>query len=788
MSVRDEEKSKEQLLAELCTLREQVVRLEAGEIQRQHTEEALRVAKEHAETIISSSLDMIIAVDEHRRITEFNTAAEKVFGYRKAEVLGQSVDILYENPAQGEHIYERVLATGGGTAEVRNKTKDGKPFDACLKASVLRNGKGYVVGLMGILRDVSERKHTHEVQARLTAILEGTTDCVGISIPGGRMVYLNRAGRRLLGISEEEALSGINVLHFHPEWVRIQLSEIVPTLIRNGQWSGETAILTRDGREIPVSQTIIAHKDSDGLVQFFSTIIRDISTQKETESALRESEEKYRDLVENISEMIYIVDTGGMVIYVSPVVTSIGAYTPEEVVGRPFAEFIHPDDLSGLMEDFQRTIAGELRPSEFRVRKKSGQFLWGRSASRPIIRNGEVLGLRGVLTDVSENKRVEEALRESEQRYRNLFENANDAIATFTLDSVLTSFNRGAERMLGWSREEVIGQHARELSTPASMRLAEERTLRFLAGDKPASSTFEAELIHKDGHIIPVEARTRAIRDRKGQPIGFQGSYRDISAKKTLERQRGDFLAMLAHDVKNPLAAILGYVDLLQQEAAGQSTSSEEEFVQRIRDNAQTTLSLITNYLDLARLEAGAFVLQKRLQPVDAILQRVVQQYAGVAQRHHVTITLDVVEKLPLVFSDAMALERVFSNLVRNALKFTPETGNVTVRAQRWSQVRETGENRHSPLPTHGHDDGVVVEVIDTGPGIAPGEIPFLFQKYRHTTPARNQDGSGLGLFIVKTFVEAHGGHVEVENTFGSGVCFRVILPTDSSPEGTIHS
>src|SRR5262245_37354107 len=332
MSVRDEEKSKEQLLAELCNLREQVVRLEASEIQRRHTEEALRVAKEHAETIISSSLDMIIAVDEHLRITEFNTAAEKAFGYRKAEVLGQSVDILYENPAQGEHIYERVLATGGVTAEVRNKMKDGKPFDACLKASVLRNGKGYVVGLMGILQDVSERKHTHEVQARLTAILEGTTDCVGISIPGGRMVYLNRAGRRLLGIDEEEALSKINVLHFHPEWVRIQLSEILPTLICNGQWSGETAILTRDGREIPVSQTVLAHKDSAGLVQFFSTIIRDISTQKETESALRESEEKYRDLVENISEMIYIVDAGGMVTYISPVVTSLGAYTPEEVV------------------------------------------------------------------------------------------------------------------------------------------------------------------------------------------------------------------------------------------------------------------------------------------------------------------------------------------------------------------------------------------------------------------------------------------------------------------------
>ena len=144
------------------------------------------------------------------------------------------------------------------------------------------------------------------------------------------------------------------------------------------------------------------------------------------------------------------------------------------------------------------------------------------------------------------------------------------------------------------------------------------------------------------------------------------------------------------------------------------------------------------------------------------------------------TITLDIVEKLPSLTADGMALERVFSNLVRNALKFTPETGHITVRAHRWAKHGEVSDDRRTPLPYHVHDEGVIVEVIDTGPGIAPGDIPFLFQKYRHTTPARNQDGTGLGLFIVKTFIEAHGGSVEVESTFGRGVCFRVILPVES--------
>jgi PAS domain S-box-containing protein len=344
---------------------------------------------------------------------------------------------------------------------------------------------------------------------------------------------------------------------------------------------------------------------------------------------------------------------------------------------------------------------------------------------------------------------------------------------------VVTSINGGAERMSGWSRDEVVGHHVSKITTPASVALVEERTRRFLAGDKPKSSTFEAELIHKDGHIVPVEARTRAIRDRHGNPIGFQGVYRDISAKKALEKQREDFLAMLAHDIKNPLTAILGYVDLLNQLFPTNSATPERDFLVRIRDNALTINSLIANYLDLARAEAGQLTLQKSTLPLSPFLKGIVEQYMGIAQRHHLTLTLELGENLPPLKADRMALERVFTNLVRNALKFTPETGRITVTARQWQHrngpngTTAGGTTESSSLT----QQGVVVEVSDTGPGIAPDDIPLLFQKYRRTNASRNQEGTGLGLFIVKTMVEAHGGRVEVESQLGSGSCFRVILP-----------
>lgn len=775
-----ESQTREELLQEVRELRARVTELEAAAIARQKAEAALRSAKEYAETLINSSLDMIVAVGANRRITEFNPAAEKVFGYTKAEVIGQPVDMLCDETNPGNELNVQIAATGRYIGEVRNKRKNGELFDVHLEAALVRDAEGKPAGVMGISRDITDRKQVEEEQARLTTILEATPDLVGITALNGDILYLNRAGRRIIGVDEDEPVASIgNGSAYQPEWVRRRFRDILPTLLREGVWSGELGIRSREGREIPLSQVILGHKGTDGVVKFFSTIARDISEQKRIDAALRESEEKYRDLVENISDIIYTVDAVGTLTYMSPVVNHLGGFTSKEVTGRPFAEFIHPEDLPALLESFQQTLTGDLAPSEFRVLRKAGDYIWVRSASRLIVRNGEVVGLRGILTDITERKRTEDALRESEQRYRNLFDNASDAIASFTLDAVVTSFNGGAERMLGWSRNEIVGHHAGKVSTPASIALTEDRTRRFLAGDKPKSATFEAELIHKDGRIIPVEARTRAIRDRNGTPIGFHGIYRDISAKKALDKQREDFLAMLAHDIKNPLTAILGYIDLLTQVLAKNPATPERDFLVRIRDNALTINSLIANYLDLARAEAGQLTLQKSALPLSSFLKGIVEQYMGIAQRHHLTLVLELENDLPALKADRMALERVFTNLVRNALKFTPETGRITVTARQWQH--RNGHNgttagvttESSPLK----QQGVIVEVSDTGPGIDPDDIPLLFQKYRRTNASRHQEGTGLGLFIVKTIVEAHGGHVEVESQLGSGSCFRVILP-----------
>jgi PAS domain S-box-containing protein len=365
-----------------------------------------------------------------------------------------------------------------------------------------------------------------------------------------------------------------------------------------------------------------------------------------------------------------------------------------------------------------------------------------------------------IARDISKQKRAEEELKAAKDYAETLIHSSDDMIISADANRNISEFNPAAERTFGYSRAEVVGRPVDILYADAVTSMPVREALQ-----RDGKYTGEVLNKRKDGSVFPAFVSASVMRDADGKIIGVMGISSDITDRKALERQRADFVAMLTHDIKNPLASILGYVDLLGEETAGRRTAEEDDCLQRLKDNVLTISSLIANYLDLTKVEDGRLVFHKTSLSLEALLHHVVEQHGSVARRHRLTVTSHFAPGLPMIVGDRVALERVFTNLLRNALKFTPETGKIDIRVDR-----------------HGQTNAVVVAIHDTGPGIAPEDMPFLFERYRRTAALRHHEGTGLGLFIVKTFVEAHGGHVEVDGNWGRGACFRVILPISVAP------
>jgi two-component system sensor histidine kinase BaeS len=224
---------------------------------------------------------------------------------------------------------------------------------------------------------------------------------------------------------------------------------------------------------------------------------------------------------------------------------------------------------------------------------------------------------------------------------------------------------------------------------------------------------------------------------------------------------------MLTHDIKNPLAVVLGFTGLLGE--IGELNEEQRDLVARMEANANAVLALVANYLDLAQIESGNLRLNKTALDVADLIDTLVAQYRGQAERHGIALTCETEAAPGIVAADPAALERVLTNLLLNAITFTPSGGRVTISGRR--------------------DGGtLVLRVSDTGAGIAPDELPSVFRPYQRGTARQPREGIGLGLFIAQSLIEAHGGHIEAASAPGQGSVFTIRLPIGSAPEANAAS
>jgi PAS domain S-box-containing protein len=337
-----------------------------------------------------------------------------------------------------------------------------------------------------------------------------------------------------------------------------------------------------------------------------------------------------------------------------------------------------------------------------------------------------------------------------------IVESSNDAIFGTTLDGRIQNWNHGAERLYGYSRHEVLGSHV-------SLVYAEQKDTglleRIAAGERV--NRLETINLTKDGRKIDVSMTISPILDRTGEIVGASTIARDITDEKILDRMKSDFVGTVSHELRTPLSAIKGFLELVADGEAGPINDTQREFLEIAVRNSDRLGTLINDLLDVSRIESDR--LEMRSEPVDlaAVLADVGATFRHEAYTKGLVLREEVAE-IPLVRGDTARLIQVFSNLVSNAIKYTPK-GEVGIRA--------------APV-----GDGVEVIVHDSGIGMTADEQAQLFTKFfRGSSPVVAESrGTGLGLVIAKAILEPHNATIDVESQPGQGTRFRVVLPLDS--------
>jgi PAS domain S-box-containing protein len=586
--------------------------------------------------------------------------------------------------------------------------------------------------------------------------------------------YVSPASRGLLGFAPE-ALVGTNLKEaLHPDDVPgvIALSQ----KLRAGAEEAMSCHRIRhaDGHWVWVEAKSRTVRDAAGRPSGeIVTVVRDVGARIAAERAQRESEERFRAIAENATDMILRIGPDGTRRYVSPACREILGLDPAGLAGCQDLGQVHPDDRELVADRFASMMRGEgpeISVYSFRALHRDGRTLWLEARDRVLKdeMTGEPIELISMIRDVTERVLNADVLRESEARYRLLAENATDMIVRLTLDGRRVYVSPAYREILGYDVDELQGGLAGDIVfSDDRARVAD--AIADLAAGRRESVAIEYRCHHKDGHMVWVDTRLKLVRVAEtGAPLEIVGVVRDNSRQKANEeklraahseaersnRMRSAFFSNMSHELRTPLNAVIGFADLMQHETLGPlGVPKYREYAEDIRASGEHLLSIINDILDFAKLEAGALVLHQEPVSLGALVQTSCRLMMTKAEQKRIDLGFAVAPGLPDTMGDPVRIKQVLLNLLSNAIKFTPAGGRISVSA---SQLV---------------DGSLAISVADTGIGIAPEDLLKVVEPFGQVDNARNRegDGTGLGLPLSRRLMEMQGGALEIASCVGVG-------------------
>jgi len=498
--------------------------------------------------------------------------------------------------------------------------------------------------------------------------------------------------------------------------------------------------------------------------------------------ALQESEERHKNFFEHNQSVILVIDPAdGSIADANPAACSFYGWTRDEMRQKTIAD-LSTLSMEQLVIEMQKAVSGECNHCFFDHRLADTSIRPVEIFCSPVTCSGKTL-IVAIVHDISERRLAEEALRESETRFRSIME-LTPAIAVqgYNLNGITTYWNHYSEQLYGYLREEAVGKNLLDLIIPPEMREDVKGAMTWMAENEQPIPSSELLLMRKDGSRVPVFSSHALLHPPGKEPELFCMDL-DLSALKQTEAElrqaknaaeaastaKSSFLATMSHEIRTPLSALLGNIELLEQTAM---LPLQQQYLQDCSSAARMLLQVINDVLDFSKIEAGKFELANEPFSLTEMSSQVIRIFAITAEKKGLRLTLTMADDLPERFcGDQLRLRQIISNLLSNAIKFTRQ-GQVSLQLSRLEETPETGER-------------LLITVSDTGVGIPREKQDLIFESFTQVENfnKRRHAGTGLGLSICRKLAEMMGGEISLQSVPDQGSIFTLSLPVTTCPE-----
>ena len=751
--------------------------------------EKIKLERETRERVLSEEKYRIIVenikesyyeLDKFGNYTFVNQSMCKIFGRTMDELIGLNYrDYMPEDSARFVFtVFNRVftMAVKAELVEIPIYQKDGglRFIEVSIDLRTDSNGNG--VGFRGMVRDTTERKKAVmsmlESEKKYRHLIENAHEIIYKTDWRGNFIFSNLAFQIKLEYTNEEVCH-LHYLALIPPENRESEFAFYSKHLKNkiDESYRELPVLTKSGKILWIEQSVKSIKDEAGRIAEFDCIVHDITGRKAAEDALRESEERYRLVMENINDAVFICKLDGHLKYMSPSMVRMTGYSADEMLNAHYLHYIHPDYRELSLDLYNKQVQEniEVTEHEYLFIAKGGGIIWVGQTVRMVKNNKGEIEFFGVIRDISERKAAEEALRKSEERYQQLMENVTDCVFICKLDGHFKYFNPAVTRLFGIPQNELVGAHFLSIVHPEYRQ----RQLKFYQNqvrENIETTYYEFPILMKNDEIKWVGQTVRMIRNYEGD-VEFYGITRDITdlknaedARRDLEKAKTRFFSNISHEIRTPLTLMLGPIEsVLQGDYNGEV---DNEFFETLHRNTLRLLALVNNLLDFSKIEAGKMIMKVLEGDIVAFARSYITSMESVGKTRKIEMRFNSYADSIMLYFDPERLDKVLMNLLSNAFKFTGTGGVIAITVSE-------------------DDDHCRIVVADTGEGIPEKSLSAIFERFNQadTASARKNQGTGIGLALAKELVEMHGGTITAESRYISdypdnhGSIFTITLP-----------